>query len=119
MKDEISIFSSYSFKTEFMGLESETARINRMNGWYESNPSLLEQAALIHSEVSEMVEGSRHGNPPSEHIPAFSAIEEELADIIIRCADVAKRNGYDIPGAIAAKLQFNANRGYRHGGKKI
>ena len=39
---------------------------------------------LMVGELAEAHEGLRHNNPPSEHIPEFSALEEEMADTIIR-----------------------------------
>lgn len=78
-----------------------------------------EIVALMHSELSELLEGLRHGNPPSEHIPEFSAVEEELADEFIRMADFAKKRGHRFPEAIIAKMIFNADRPHKHGGKKF
>lgn len=74
---------------------------------------------LIHAEVSEALEAVRHGNPPSEHIPEFSGVEEELADVVIRCMDWAQHKGYDLFGAIISKHSFNKTRPYKHGNKLI
>jgi NTP pyrophosphatase (non-canonical NTP hydrolase) len=76
-----------------------------------------EMIALMHSELSEALEGHRHGNPPSDHIPEFSALEEEMADVIIRILDYAEKRKLNVAQAIIAKLAFNAGRGYKHGGK--
>lgn len=76
-----------------------------------------EMVALYHSEISEALEGLRHGNPPSEKIPNFSSVEEELADLIIRLMDTAKKRGWDIPRAVEAKMYYNEGRAYKHGGK--
>lgn len=73
--------------------------------------------ALMHSELSEALEGHRHGNGPSEHIPEFSAIEEELADVVIRVMDYSQRRGFKTADAIIAKMHFNHSRPYRHGNK--
>lgn len=77
-----------------------------------------EAIALIHSELSEALEGDRHGNPPSEHIPEFSALEEELADVVIRALDFGKGTNLRVAEAIVAKVAFNESRPYKHGGKK-
>jgi len=74
-----------------------------------------ELIALMHSELSEMLEGIRHGNPPSEHIPDFSAAEEEAADLFIRLADLCGGRGWRLGQAIIAKMRFNASRPYKHG----
>jgi len=78
-----------------------------------------EQIALMHSELSECLEGIRHGNPASEHIPDFRAAEEELADVVIRIMDTAHARGWDVAEAVEAKMTFNRNRPHKHGGKKF
>lgn len=76
-----------------------------------------EMIGLMHSELSEALEGLRHGNPPSEHIPEFNCMEEELADTVIRIADLCKAKGYRLGEAIEAKMAFNEGRPYKHGKK--
>lgn len=70
---------------------------------------------LVVTELAEGVEGLRHKNPRSAHIPEFSAIEEEIADAIIRLSDLWFRRGWRVPEAIIAKLLFNATRPQKHG----
>lgn len=74
-----------------------------------------ELIALIHSELSECLDALRHGNPPSEHIPEFSAVCEELADTVIRVCDYAGGRGHPLGEAIIAKLAFNKTRPHKHG----
>jgi NTP pyrophosphatase (non-canonical NTP hydrolase) len=69
---------------------------------------------LMVTELGEACEALRHGNPPSEHIPEFSAVEEELADCMIRIADMAEMRGYKLEEALEAKLLFNKSRPYKH-----
>jgi hypothetical protein len=80
-----------------------------------SLPNLGEKLALMHSELSELLEGHRHRNPPSDHIPEFSAAEEEAADLLIRLLDTAREEKWRIGEAVLAKMDFNATRPYKHG----
>lgn len=43
----------------------------------------------------------------------------ELADVVIRCFDLAGDYDLDLTRAIVFKLMYNQTRGYRHGGKKL
>lgn len=74
-----------------------------------------ELIALLHSELSEMLEALRHGNPRSEHIPEFSAVEEEAADLLIRLLDMACARQWRLSDAVRAKMGFNAGRPHLHG----
>lgn len=87
----------------------------RSKGWWNIHRNEGELIALMHSELSEALEGLRAGNPASEHIPEFSCMEEELADTVIRIADLCGAKGYRLGEAIVAKMKFNEGRPYRHG----
>lgn len=76
-----------------------------------------EMIALMHSELSEMMEATRKDNQPSEHIPDFTAEEEELADIFVRGMDYAAGWKLRLAEAIVAKMAFNEGRPYKHGKK--
>ena len=84
-------------------------------GWWRDERNDGELIALAHSELSEMLDGLRHGNPPSDHIPEYSAAEEEAADVIIRLADMCAARGWRLGPAVVAKMRFNETREYRHG----
>lgn len=74
-----------------------------------------EMISLMHSELSELLEGLREGNPKSNKIPEFSSAEEELADLFIRAMDMSKGRGWRIGEAIVEKMKYNMKRPYRHG----
>ena len=87
-------------------------------GWWNGTCNQYEKIALMNSELSEAIEFLRQGDNYSDHIPDFKGVEEEFADVIIRILDYAEAFGLDIPEAVLAKIKFNENRRYRHGGKK-
>lgn len=68
-----------------------------------------EAIALIHSELSEMLEGVRK-NLNDAHLPSFSSEEVEAADVIIRLLDYSAGFELDIGNALVAKLRYNAHR---------
>ncbi len=70
---------------------------------------VAEKLCLVHSEVSEAMEGHRKGLM-DDKLPHRSMIEVELADAVIRIADLAGALGLDLGGAIAEKMAFNAIR---------
>lgn len=75
-----------------------------------SNPLCFSnKVALIHSEVSEAMEGDRK-NLMDDHLPHRPMREVELADAVIRIFDTAGGFGMDLAGAIAEKLAYNAKR---------
>lgn len=78
----------------------------------ERNP--YEMIALMHSELSECVEGLRN-HSASSSIPPFAPEEEELADCIIRIMDYAVGRGLHVPEALVAKLAYNSKRPWMHG----
>lgn len=110
MKDFVSAIKSLMVVAHVVATE---------RGWWTSDRNDGELIALMHSELSEALEGLRHGNKPSEHIPEFSAVEEEMADVVIRIADFCQARGHNLSGAIVAKIAYNQTRSYKHGGKKF
>jgi NTP pyrophosphatase (non-canonical NTP hydrolase) len=68
-----------------------------------------EKLMLVVSEVSEAMEGHRK-SLQDDKLPHRKMVEVELADAVIRIADLAGALGLDLGGAIAEKLEFNRQR---------
>ena len=68
-----------------------------------------EMIALMHSELSEMLEGIRK-DLMDDHLPHRKMEEVELADALIRMLDYAAAHDLDLQGAFDDKMEYNANR---------
>ena len=111
------------------------------HGWHEDERTFGEEIALCHSELSEALEDFRHGMLPTQiyfeepnsnikfedrevvggwrSVYKPCGIPHELADVVIRIADMCGRYGIDLEQAVKDKHTFNKNRPYKHGGKVI
>jgi len=80
-------------------------------GYPKINPTknVCELLCLVHSEVSEAMEGHRK-LLMDDKLPNRTMLEVELADAVIRIFDMSGGLGLDVAGAIAEKLAFNASR---------
>lgn len=68
-----------------------------------------ELIALMHSELSELLEAERKGLM-DDKLPHRPANEVEMADLIIRALDYAGRYHLDVSGAVLEKMRYNAQR---------
>jgi hypothetical protein len=68
-----------------------------------------ELLCLVHSEVSEAMEGHRK-LLQDDKLPHRAMLEVELADAVIRIFDMSGGLGLDVSGAIAEKLIYNGTR---------
>jgi hypothetical protein len=78
-------------------------------GEYPIKRNMGELLCLVHSEISEALEGARK-NLPDDKLPHRPMVEVELADAIIRIFDIAAGHGMDLGGAYVEKMNFNATR---------
>ena len=97
-------------------LSKEIHEANIKAKWWkkDENGSIIDRnigelLCLVHSEISEAMEGIRK-NLMDDKLPHRTMFEVELADVIIRICDIAGKFNLDLDGAIAEKRAYNANR---------
>lgn len=78
-------------------------------GWWDNPRNPGELIALMHSELSEALEGIRK-DAQDDHLPEFKSVEVELADALIRIFDYAGAANLRLGEAFVAKLAYNAQR---------
>lgn len=103
----------------FDGLAKQIHPTNRKNGFWDE-PVMMDKyvakLALIHSEVTEVLEALRKSQGPDK-------VTEEFADIIIRLLDLyhvlveAGEASPELFGVVSDKMQANANRPPKHGNR--
>jgi hypothetical protein len=108
--------NSMSIDDDLRYLQDLCHDLNVAAGWW-SDPATGEPIyrnvgeilCLIHSEVSEAMEGHRKGLM-DDKLPHRPMIEVELADAMIRIFDLAGAMELDLGGAFVEKLLFNRTR---------
>lgn len=116
---------------ELRELQRECHKVSSEAGWWndvtDENEKYIvaTKVALIHSEISEAMEGFRK-DLMDDHLTYLKMAEVELADAVIRILDLAGYKGYDIEGAVLEKMAYNKNRAdhklenrAKEGGKKF
>ena len=102
-------------------LQEQSHRIAVEHGWWEKERNIGEILALIHSEISEALEEYRTYGLVTVRFASDGKPEGffvELADAIIRIADVFEHYGVGMEPILRLKMEYNKKRPYRHGGKR-
>lgn len=113
-----SLMSGYRWEQVSIGLVN-LARCCYENaaahGFWPDHPrNKGEMIALLHSELSEMLEGVRKPGK-DEHCPEYTKEEIEMADLLIRALDYSYGHGLRLVPALRAKFEFNEGRPHLHG----
>ena len=98
------------------------------SGWWDEPvnvDTVPAKLCLIHSEISEAMEGYRK-DIMDDHLPSRKMVEVELADAVIRILDLSGKLELDLMGAIKEKMEYNSTRAdhkrenrNKEGGKKF
>jgi hypothetical protein len=101
------------FASEWNWFAHEAHALAITKGWWQASRSLLECMALVISEVGEAVEAFRAPGC-SKKILAFSHAEEEIADILIRLADLTCAFMLPVDSAIRSRIPSLPSNGLSH-----
>lgn len=90
-------------------------------GFWDTFRTFGDLIALCHSELSEALDEWRNNQPPvyrKDGKPEGWAVE--VIDCVLRCLILLYGLGIDnIDEILEAKMRYNKERPYRHGGKRI
>lgn len=100
------------FVESFFELQKHVYEMAKKKGFHSSEGNVFyvpTKLGLIMSEAVEAMEAHRAGK--LEDVP------HELADIVIRCMDLAHSLGIDLASNIVTKVHINEKRPFMHDGK--
>lgn len=89
----------------------------RQGFWEGSADNFGSKVALVHTELSELLEANRNNIEQDDKIPEFTGEEAEAADTFVRLMDMSGRYEWRFGEALIAKMLHNLTRPYKHGKK--
>lgn len=99
--------TSYDFRSSFNRVARASLAVSRIKGHFRERSTVPEHFARIHGQVADALRGWQRGEQESRRTPDFPVAAEQLADAVLRIMELAEACGYDLPGAIIAKLDHN------------
>jgi len=108
-------------------LVEDSHRLSVEKGWWKKDPNIASKLMLVVSELAEALEEYRKTSDQKLSCVYYSQASDslfpkpegfELADAMIRIADIAGELNIDLDAAIQQKHRFNQSRDYLHGGKR-
>lgn len=108
-------------KFDLLELQKKVNENSINHGFWNASSNLTEKLMLITSEIFELYEAYRTNtlNDDCDKGIGLSYLEEELADVIIRVADLAEHLKIDLSNAVKAKHNYNLTRPHMHGNKIV
>ena len=107
-------------------LIEESHKTATEKGWWDKpDRNVPELLALIHSEVSEALEAYRETGLEQLDKVWYTSTDKpegftvELADVLIRIADLCGEFNLDLEDTLKTKMEYNKTRPYRHGNKVV
>ena len=80
-------------------LQREAHAIAKDHGWWNEERTFGDLIALVHSKLSEALEAYRDEVLPSKPHLLSTKVASELADVVIRVADMVEHYGYSLDPA--------------------
>lgn len=108
------------FTEQFNILKEDVYNTATKNGFCDGPVNDERALLLIIGEISEAVEALRRPEMEQDHhIPEFTELEAELADVVLRAMNYAHARGLKLAEAMEAKAAYNKTRPFKHGNKRF